>query len=580
MPKFCAFSNRIYKNKLDENTNNEIYDTLRVCNKMKAKAYKLSYNSKYKKHKYEKSVQLLLKDEFNVSSDYYINSARKEAEANLSSQNEKLKLDIDNLKNQIKVRENKIKDTQKALDNKLKVKDSLIKISKVIKENKELELEYNQFKLENPNSKKKLKLKKLPKFKTYKGAREYLIDEEILTFGVRRLKKDDLIFNIYTFEVCYLNNQINKLKNRLKQLKFGLNKAKNKLNKLQNNPPKQACFGSSKLFKKQFTTNIKHSVWKQQFDRKRNKSFTVSGRYDAVQGNFVFRYSDNKLTFKSINNNTVEIDNIHFPYGQDKVEDALNMPKAQRKAVAWSIEDYDDYYIFKCIIELPKNENLNYSRDNGIVSYDINYDHIAWSDLNKQGSLVDRGVIKFNLDGKSSNQATNIIEEAVKQLCDIAVSKNKPLGGEDLNTEESKSKLMYGNPKRNKKLSQFAYSEMMTAIDSRAYKSNLYVYKRNPAYTSQIGKLKYMKPLGLSIHDSASYVIGRRCLGYKEKIPKIYKKFLSNELKNKHHWSQWNYISKNLKEIKTKKFYQNIETKNYKNITELKIDLANIANES
>ena len=156
-------------------------------------------------------------------------------------------------------------------------------------------------------------------------------------------------------------------------------------------------------------------------------------------------------------------------------------------------------------------------------------------------------IIKFNLDGKSSNQATNIIEEAIKQLCDIAVSKNKPLGGEDLNTEESKSKLMYGNSKRNKKLSQFAYSKIMSAIDSRAYKSNLYVYKRNPAYTSQIGKLKYMKTLGLSIHDSASFVIGRRCLGYKEKLPKIYRKFLSNELKNKHHWSQWNYISKNLK---------------------------------
>ena len=189
MPKFCAFSNRIYKNKLDENTVNEITDTLSVCNKIKAKAYKLSYNSKHKKHKYEKSIQLLLKDEFNVTSDYYVNSARKEADATLSSQSEKLKLDIDNLKNQIKVREKKIKDTEKTLENKLKVKDSLIKISKVIKENKELELEYNKFKLENPNSKKKLKLKKLPKFKTYKGAREYLVDEESLIFGVRRRKK-------------------------------------------------------------------------------------------------------------------------------------------------------------------------------------------------------------------------------------------------------------------------------------------------------------------------------------------------------------------------------------------------------
>ena len=226
MPKMCAFSNRIYKATLSKSVLFEINSTIDISNDMKHKAYALIYNTKYKAQKYDKSIQLLLKDEFNVTSDYYVNSARKEADATLSSQSEKLKLDIDNLKNQIKVREKKIKDTEKTLENKLKVKQSLIKISKVIKENEKLELEYNQFMLENPNSKKKLKLKKLPKFKTYKGVREYLIDEETLTFGVRRRKKDDLIFNIYTFEVCYLNNQISKLRNRLKQLNLGLNRAK------------------------------------------------------------------------------------------------------------------------------------------------------------------------------------------------------------------------------------------------------------------------------------------------------------------------------------------------------------------
>ena len=114
----------------------------------------------------------------------------------------------------------------------------------------------------------------------------------------------------------------------------------------------------------------------------------------------------------------------------------------------------------------------------------------------------------------------------------------------------------------------------MSAIDSRAYKTNLYVYKRNPAYTSQIGKLKYMKPLGLSIHTSAAYVIGRRCLGFKEKVPKIYRKFLSNEMKIKHHWSHWNYISKNLKQIKVNNFYKTIDTKKVNKITELKELLA------
>ena len=407
------------------------------------------------------------------------------------------------------------------------------------------------------------------------GLEVEFLDEKTLTFAVRRRNKEDLIFNIYTFEVCYLNNKINKLQNKLDNLEFGLNRAKDRLKKLQNNPPKQVCFGGKKLFKKQFTTNIKHSVWKDNFNKARNKSITISGRKDAYQGNFVFRYNNNKLTFKSINNNEIEIDNLYFPYGQDEVVRALNLPKSQRKAVAWSIEDHGKYYIFKCMIELPKNENLNFSKDDGIISYDINYDHVAWSNLNRQGSLIGRGIIKFDLDGKTSNQVNNILEEVAKQLCSIAVFYKKPLGGEDLNTEESKSKLLYGNSKRNKKLSQFAYQKIIKAIESRAYKDNLYVYKRNPAYTSQVGKLKYMKILGLSIHDSASYVIGRRCLGYEEKIPQIYIKFLSNEMKTKHNWSQWNYISKNLKGIKTEKFYKTINTKNIEKITQLKEILAN-----
>lgn len=573
MPKFCGFSNRIYKNKLGEQDVFEINDTIFKANKIKHSAYKLTYNSKFKNHTYSKSIQLLLKDKYNINSDYYINSSRKSGEAMISSQNELKKLYIKNLENEIKVRESKIKDTQKTLENKLIVKDSLIKISKVIKENKKLQLEYNQFKLQNPNSKKKLKLKKLPKFKTYKGAREYLANQENLTFAVRRNKKEDLIFNIYEFEVCYLNNQISKLKNRLKQLKFGLNRAKNKLDKLNNNSFKQVCFGSSKLFKKQFTTNVKHSVWKDEFNKNRYKNIIISGRKDAVQGNFVFRYNNKKLTFKSINDKEITIDNLIFKYGQDKIEKALNAPKNERKAVAWSIEDRGDYYIVKCTVELPK-QDLNYSRQDGIVSYDINYNHIAWVELNNQGSMIDKGIIHYNLANKTSNQATNIIENAMKKLVDIAVAKSKPLGGEDLDTEESKSKLMYGNKKRNKKLSQFAYDKIMTAIDARAYKCNVYVYKRNPAYTSQIGKLKYMKPMGLSIHESAAYVIGRRCLGFKEKLPTIYKKFLSDKIVKKHHWSHWCYISKNLKEVKTNYFYNTINTESFNKLTDLAKDIA------
>ena len=46
------------------------------------------------------------------------------------------------------------------------------------------------------------------------------------------------------------------------------------------------------------------------------------------------------------------------------------------------------------------------------------------------------------------------------------------------------------------------------------------VKKVNPAYTSVIGRFKYMKKYGLSVHESAALVIGRRGLGYRERVPK------------------------------------------------------------
>ena len=65
-----------------------------------------------------------------------------------------------------------------------------------------------------------------------------------------------------------------------------------------------------------------------------------------------------------------------------------------------------------------------------------------------------------------------------------------------------------------------------------------------------------MKPFGLSVHQSASYVIGRRAMGFKETIPKHLARLIPPDRRNKHHWSQWNYLTKNIgKKIYTRKFY-------------------------
>ena len=66
----------------------------------------------------------------------------------------------------------------------------------------------------------------------------------------------------------------------------------------------------------------------------------------------------------------------------------------------------------------------------------------------------------------------------------------------------------------------FAKNKMQKALISRGLKDGFKIKKVNPAYTSVIGRFKYAKMYGLSVHEAASFVIGRRGLGFEEKIPK------------------------------------------------------------
>ncbi|WP_234987476.1 IS200/IS605 family accessory protein TnpB-related protein [Halolactibacillus halophilus] len=183
------------------------------------------------------------------------------------------------------------------------------------------------------------------------------------------------------------------------------------------------------------------------------------------------------------------------------------------KAIAWSLEDRGDYYIIKCLIDVPATPYLNTSTSTGMVGVDLNVNHIAVANINAIGQCVDAFTLPFNLEGKISGQRAKIIEAEVITLVDYAVKHHKPLAIEKLDTTRSKVSRPYGNRKANRQMSQFAYQKMILAIKSRAEKMGVAVYVVNPAYTSQIGKMKYMKRLGVSIHMAAAYVIARRAMG-------------------------------------------------------------------
>ena len=98
-----------------------------------------------------------------------------------------------------------------------------------------------------------------------------------------------------------------------------------------------------------------------------------------------------------------------------------------------------------------------------------------------------------------------------------ALKAGKSLAFEDI----SRVKPNTGFSKSNRHISLFAYQKMRELILYKEQKYGVSVRFINPAYTSQTGKLKYMRRYGLSVHGSASFVIARRGLGFTDKIPKL-----------------------------------------------------------
>ncbi|MED0856349.1 IS200/IS605 family accessory protein TnpB-related protein, partial [Bacillus pseudomycoides] len=155
--------------------------------------------------------------------------------------------------------------------------------------------------------------------------------------------------------------------------------------------------------------------------------------------------------------------------------------------------------------------------------------------------------------GKSIGQITKIIEVEAVRLVDLAERYNKPIVIEKLDTTQSKTGNRYGNKHANRMRSMFAYEKMTSAILNRADKRGVAVFQVNPAYTSIAGKMKYMRKFGISIHQSAAFTIGRRGLGYKEKVPRVLQLYIPK--KDAHHWSHWHQLNNRLA-IRTHHFYQ------------------------
>jgi len=352
------------------------------------------------------------------------------------------------------------------------------------------------------------------------------------------------------------------LEKRIRQTKAHIAQIEDKIRRTDEKAgriPSRITFGSKKQYKKKDTLSLTGKelrAWHQERDFARNRIVNFSGRAVSPDGNYLCKYDaeGHTLEVTMINGEKILFHEVHFPYRGEELAQYL---KERKGSVGYMMERKKDgngreYLIFKAALTVKK-DYLNYSTSDGVLAYDFNYDHIAWADVSSDGNLIKAGVIPFTLDGLSSGHAKEILGVAVKKLVSLAVDRKKPIVREDLDFVRKKAQMEYREKRQNRKLSALTYSKAIAMVEARAFREDTAVLKVNPAYTSLIAKVKYMKLKNLPIHCAAAYVIGRRGMGFLEKLPSYLNCLVPKTQKNR-----WRTVFTHAKKADSSYFRKNL----------------------
>lgn len=505
--------------------------------------------------------------------DYMVTSLESAAKGAVAAAKEALALDIKNKEQRLIRIDEKIQRKTAQLNIALRAKESLKARSLARKNNQPLPEFHNSF-----------GLWVTPK-KAADGELSFLVGMPAKDKSKKKQRPPTEYANEYLFETLYLDPRIRRLKSTISNLECRKHDLQGRLARLKRE--KEAgivhiCFGGKAHLRKRVDAQSEAEIdaWRCKWRRLRTRELLLVGRKDLIAGNALARYdvATQTLRYRAMDGKVVDIPNVRFPYGQAWVNAAVlahDIAKRNKKLppdqqvegwppgpVTWAIKDCGNAILVKCMLTVPEDPYINHCYDDGCVAFDMNYDHLAVAELGPQGKLLKHWVVHFKMFGQTSDQVTNSLSEALEQVFRYAASVKKPIAME--NIEHLDKCLLYGNKKANRKVSEFAYAKMTQLSERKGQKYKLEVRKVNPAYTSQIGKLKFMRQLGLSIHEAAAYAIGRRAMGIEDQVPNPLAHLIPEKTRAGHYWSHWAYLYNATKKMPTSIFYRKVDGWLYK----------------
>ena len=311
------------------------------------------------------------------------------------------------------------------------------------------------------------------------------------------------------------------------------------------------CFGSKRLWRKQYHLEANgygsHEEWLREWLAARSDEFFVLGSRDETGGCqlCVATVSDDgSLTLRlrmpdclaEQHGKYVVIEGVRFAYGHEQVLAALESnaeyaacrrqhgEQAARaanlgQAIGYRFKrDAKGWRVFATTEMMAVATTTD--RRRGAIGVDLNAGHLAVAETNSSGNYLNAWRVPLVTYGKSRRQAEAIIGDAVASVVEYARAAGKPIVIEKLDFRQKKAALEGESRKYSRMLSSFSYGKVKAYFLSRGYREGVEIHQVNPAFSSVIGRVKFMERYGLTEHQAAALVLARRLLGCSERIPR------------------------------------------------------------
>jgi len=280
----------------------------------------------------------------------------------------------------------------------------------------------------------------------------------------------------------------------------------------------------------------------------RSQAFIV-GSKDETMGNQVCQWDGNHVKLRV----PLCLEERFGKYVMSKIVDfprKLNrLPEVGAKT--WHFyRKYEKWCVAVQFTPAPVKRVSRHSRY-GCIGIDMNPGSIGWAYVDGDGNLKAHGKIPLQMGLPSGQQDAQIVE-ACLQLVALAQGYACPVVCEQLDFSKKKAQLREKGRNYARMLSGWAYSRFYELLQAILANRGIYLMEVNPAYSSLIGLVKYLRLYGLSSDTAAALVIARRGMRLSENIPGSLTASLSVK-EDQHVWSLWSQLNKTIQRLGMKR---------------------------